>query len=391
MSPYTLPPSPQERAGGGRLLIWASLLVLVGFYLWASWASIDQITRAPGQVITISRNQVIQAPDTGVLDQLLVKEGDKVRRGQVLFRFDQTRARAAYQEGAVKSAALKAALARLQAELYGGEPKFPRELDAFPDIRRNQTVLFGKRQDALKEEIAALDRSLGLVRQELDMNMPLLKSGDVSRAEILKLQRQVSEIQGQITNRRNKYLQDAQAELAKAEEDLASVSQIIEQRREQLDLTEIRAPMDGVVRNVRLTTLGGVAKPGDEILQIVPMDDALIVEAKMRPADVAFVKPGLPATVKLDAYDYAIYGALQGEVTYISADTLVEQVQGVEQPFYRVQIRTKDRTLNSQKNQSIEIQPGMTAMVEIRTGSHTVWRYLTKPITKTISESLGER
>jgi adhesin transport system membrane fusion protein len=365
--------------------------VLVGFYLWATWATIDQITRAPGQVITISRNQVIQAPDTGVLDQLLVKEGDKVRRGQVLFRFDQTRARAAYQEGAVKSAALKAALARLQAELYGGEPKFPRELDAFPDIRRNQTVLFGKRQDALKEEIAALERSLGLVRQELDMNLPLLKSGDVSRAEILKLQRQVSEIQGQITNRRNKYLQDAQAELAKAEEDLASVSQIIEQRREQLDLTEIRAPMDGVVRNVRLTTLGGVAKPGDEILQIVPMDDALIIEAKMRPADVAFVKPGLPATVKLDAYDYAIYGALQGEVTYISADTLVEQVQGVEQPYYRVQIRTTKRTLNSQKNERIEIQPGMTAIVEVRTGSHTIWRYLTKPITKTIAESLGER
>ena len=149
--------------------------------------------------------------------------------------------------------------------------------------------------------------------------------------------------------------------------------------------------MDGVVRNVRLTTLGGVAKPGEEIMQIVPLNDDMIVEAKVKPADIAFIRPGLPASVKLDAYDFTVYGTLSGEVTYISADTLNEEVRGAEQPYYRVQIKTDAQRLVSRRNQRIEIQPGMTATVEIKTGSNTVWRYLTKPITKTINESLGER
>jgi len=145
------------------------------------------------------------------------------------------------------------------------------------------------------------------------------------------------------------------------------------------------------VRNVRLTTIGGVAKPGEEIMQIVPLNDDMIIEAKVKPSDIAFVRPGLPATVKLDAYDYTIYGALKGEVTYISADTLTEEVRGSELPYYRVQIKTQAHNLVDKNKQRIDIQPGMTATVEIKTGSNTVWRYLTKPITKTLGESLGER
>jgi adhesin transport system membrane fusion protein len=250
-------------------------------------------------------------------------------------------------------------------------------------------VLFNKRQSAINEEIAALQKGLSLVKSELEMNLPLLQTGDVSRAEVLKLQRQVAEIQGQITNRHNKYQQDSQTDLAKAQEDLAGVMQILAQRKEQLDSTETRSPMDGVVRSVRLTTRGGVAKPGEEIMQIVPLDDDLIFEARVRPADIAFVKPGLPATVKLDAYDYSIYGSLKGEVSYISADTLNEDVRNNEQPYYRFKSRRGAQSGSPQKR--IDIQPGMTATVEIKTGSNTVWRYLTKPITKTISESLGER
>ncbi len=377
--------------GSGRILIWTSALALFGFFAWASWAELDQITRANGQVIASSRNQVIQSLDGGVMEELLVKEGAQVKRGQLLFRFDNTKAEAAYLESAAKAAALKATVARLNAEVFGGKPKFSPELGDYPEFVTNQQVLFNKRQAAINEEIAALQNSLALVKAELEMNLPLLKSGDVSRAEILKLQRQVADIQGQITNRRNKYLQDSQTDLAKAQEDLASVMQILAQRKDQLDATQAVAPMDGVVRNVRLTTRGGVAKPGEEIMQIVPLDDDLIIEAKVKPADIAFVKPGLPATVKLDAYDYTIYGSLHGEVSYISADTLNEEVRGTEQPYYRVQIKTKGRNLSSRKNDRIDIQPGMTAMVEIKTGSNTVLHYLTKPITKTMSESLGER
>ena len=377
--------------GTGHILIWASAAAIGGFLLWASWAELDQITRASGQVIASSRNQVIQSPEGGVLAELPVREGAQIKRGQLLARFDKTKTEAGYLESAAKAAGLTATVSRLNAEIFGGKPKFPPELNNYPEFRTNQLALFSKRQNAVRDEIAALEKSRKLITEELEMNMPLLKTGDVSRADILRLQRQVADIEGQITNRRNKYLQECQAELSKAQEDLAGVTQIVAQRKEQLDFTEVRSPMDGIVRNVRLTTLGGVAKPGEEIMQIVPVDDDLIIEAKVKPADIAFVKPGLPATVKLDAYDYSIYGTLDGKVIYISADTLNEEARNNEQPYYRVQIRTSIHNLVSKKNERIDVQPGMTATVDIKTGRKSVLNYLTKPITKTISESMGER
>jgi len=380
-----------QTTGTGRMLIWGSFLAVAGFLVWANWAELDQITRASGQVIASSRNQVIQAPDGGVLAALPVHEGAQVKRGELLVRFDKARSEAGYLESAAKTAALRATVARLNAEIFGGEPRFPPELAQYPEFRATQLALFNKRRAAVREEIGALEQSRTLIKAELEMNLPLLETGDVSRAEILKLQRQAAEIQGQITNRRNKYLQDIQTDLAKAQEDLASVLQILAQRKEQLDYTEIRSPMDGVVRNVRLTTLGGVAKPGEEIMQIVPLNDDMIIEVKVKPSDIAFVRPGLPASVKLDAYDYTLYGALMGEVTYISADTLNEETRGNDQPYYRVQIKTRAHHLVSRRNQRIDIQPGMTATAEIKTGSNTVLRYLAKPITKTLNESLGER
>lgn len=377
-------------------LIGASTLAVLGFILWASWAEIDQITRAPGQVIASSRNQLVQAPEGGVLQELLVKEGTLVKRGQPLANFERTRAESSFLEVEGKVAALRATVARLRTEVLGGQPAWPAELARYPEIRASQQTLFVKRRAAFYEEIAALERSLGLVREELDMNLPLLKTGDVSKAEVLKLQRQVADVQAQITNRRNKYFQDSQAELVKTEEELASAVQTMAARREQLGYTVVSSPMDGVVRNVRLTTRGGVAKPGEEIMQIVPVDDDLLFEAKVRPADIAFIKPGLPSTVKLDAYDYSIYGALSGEVIYISADTLNEETKGGDQPYYRVHVKTRGRDLLGAKSgrrvgERIEITPGMTATIEIKTGSNTVLRFLTKPVTKTISQSLGER
>lgn len=375
----------------GRLVIWMSALIVVAFVFWASWAEIDQITRATGQVIASSRNQVIQSQDGGVLEELMVKEGATVKRGQLLLRFEQAKAKAAYLEVNAKAAALQGAVARLNAEIFGGQPKFPTELSEYPELRRNQQVLFNKRQSALHDEIATLQEYLLSVRSELEMNMPLLKAGDVSRAEILKLQRQVTEVQGQIIGRNDKYMQEAQADLAKAQEDLAGVSQALAQRKEQLDATEIHAPMDGIVRNVRLTTRGGVAKPGEEIMQIVPLDDEMIFEAKVKPSDIAFVKANSPTTVKIDAFDYSIYGTIKGEVSFISADTINEDLRGNEQPYYRVLVKTKGKSLKGDRNSHIEIQHGMTGTAEIKTGSYSVLHYLFKPITKTMGESLGER
>lgn len=383
--------SATQGAASSRVIIWGSALCLGGFLAWANWAELDQITRASGQVIASSRNQVIQAADGGVLAALPVREGAHVRAGDLLARFDKVRSEASYLESAAKSAALQAAVARLNAEIVGGEPFFPAALEQYPAFRTMQLALLRKRQSALREELSALEQTRALINAELELNLPLVQSGDVSRADILRLQRQAAEVQGSITNRNNKYLQDLQTELAKAQEDLAGTQQVMVQRREQLNSTEIRAPMDGVVRNVRLTTLGGVARAGEEIMQIVPLNDDMLVEVKVKPADIAFVRPGLSASVKFDAYDYTIYGALPGEVHYISADTLGEDARNNEQPYYRVQIRTRAQSLVGQNQRPIDIQPGMTATVEIKTGSNTVLRYLTKPITKTLGESMLER
>jgi adhesin transport system membrane fusion protein len=383
--------SSTQGFGTARVLIWACAFSILGFLLWADWAQIDQITRASGRVITSSRNQVIQVMDGGVLSQLPVKEGSKVSKGQLLARFDRTKAEASYLESRAKEAALQAMVARLRAEIFGGVPKFPAALSGYGEFKTNQLALFAKRQDALHEDISALEKAEALVKEELEMNMPLLKTGDVSRTDILRLQRQMVDIRSQVTNKKSKYFQDSQADLVKAEEDLAGLQQVVAQRKDQLGSTDVLAPMDGIVRNVRLTTLGGVARPGDEIMQIVPIDEDLVIEAKIKPADIAFIKIGLPATIKFDAYDYSIYGAMRGHVTYLSADTLADTVQGVEQAYYRVHIKVTSGQLLDQQKQPILLQPGMTTTVEVMTGTRSVLHYLTKPITKTLSESLGER
>jgi adhesin transport system membrane fusion protein len=374
-----------------HLVLWATLLVIAAFTTWAAKSEIDQVTRATGQVIASSRTQIIQSSDGGVVEALLVKEGDQVSRGQLLVKLDTTKAESAYLEMRAKATALRATKARLDAEILGGEPRFPKEVEDYPQFKENQLLLLRKRRQAIEGELTALGAILDLAKRELDMNQPLLATGDTSMAEVLKIQRQIADIQAQIVNKRNKYIQDLQAELSKLEEDLAGAEQALAQRREQVERTRLVSPVSGVVKNVRITTLGGVVRASEEVMQIVPIDDDLIVEAKVRPADIAFLKPGLPASIKVDAYDYTVYGALEGKLVYISADTLTEDLKQNEQAYYRVQIQTSGKRFSGRPDQKLEIQPGMTAVVEIKTGSNTVLRYLIKPLIRTMSESLGER
>lgn len=375
-----------------RQLMWMTALTLGCFLAWASWAEIDEVTRAQGAVIASSRTQLIQSPEGGVLQEILVKEGDVVEPRQILARLDKTRAQTAYLETRAKAASLSAARARLHAEVFGGMPEFPAELRKnYRDLVDNQLTLLSKRRAALNEEADALNKMVKLVQQELDMNLPLVSSGDVSRTEILRLQRQIADMKSQVTNKRNKYFQDAQAELSKVQEDLLGVEQSLAQRRDVLEQTELRAPVRGVVKNVRITTQGGVIRAGEEVMQIVPLEDDLLIEAKLRPADIAFIKPGLHARVKLDAYDYTIYGDLPGKLDFISADTLTEDLKQGEQPYYRMRVRTTGRQFSGRPQANLDILPGMTATVEVMTGRKTVLQYLTKPIAKTMSESLGER
>lgn len=376
-----------------RSAIRISAIALGIFLLWAAFADLDQVTRAQGTVIASSRSQVMQAVDGGVLQELLVKEGDIVEAQQVLARLDRAKLQASYLEARARAVALKMNVARLQAEVLDKPLALGADVKSYPEFRTNQEALFEKRQSSIREEIQSLEAMLKLAKQELEMTEPLLRTGDVSRSDVLRLQRQVADLAAQITNRRNKYFQDSQAELSKAQEDLAGAEQIVTQRKELLDAAEFHSPMRGIVKNIRITTKGGVLRPGEELMQIVPLDDDLIVEAKVRPADIGFLKPGLESSVKIDAYDYTIYGSLPGKVTYISADTLREEQprQQAELEFYRVQVRVEGREFKKKKNEKLEIQPGMTATVEIKTGSNTVLRYLTKPVIKTLSESMGER
>ena len=372
-------------------VIWISLLALICFLVWASQAELEQITRAPGQIIASGRTQVIQASDGGVLQALLVKEGDTVERGQVLALLDRQKLHAAYQETRSRELALRATVARLNAEIVGNEPAFPADTEGYPQFRANQLALLQKRRASINEETASLRKLLELAQRELAMTAPLVSTGDVSQADVLKLERQVADLQAQITNRQNKYMQDTQADLSRAEEELAGVQQMLAQRADLLSRTELRAPMRGVVKNIRMTTIGGTLKPTEELMQIVPIENELLVEARIRPTDIAFIHTGQTASVKIDAYDYTLYGWLEGKVSYLSPDTLTEDLKQGEQAYYRLQVRTDDKRFARHAKQAIQLQPGMTVTVEIKTGKNTVLRYLAKPIVKTMREAMVEK
>lgn len=361
------------------------------FLIWASVSDIDQVSRAQGQVIASSRTQVIQSSDGGVIEEMLVKEGDMVKKGELLVKLDKTKVEASFLETRSRSAALEASLERLNAEMFNREPKFSKDLNNYPQFIQNQLMLLKKRRTAINEDIAALERMLALARKELNISAPLLKTGDVSLADVIKLQRQVADLEAQITNKRNKYLQDLQAELSKTEEELSTTKQMLTQKQDQLDRSELRAPMAGIVKNVRITTLGGVIRPSEEVMQIVPLEDNLIIEAKVPPRDVAFLKLGLITSIKIEAYDYTVYGTLKGKLIYISPDTLSEDLKQGEQAYYKIQVQTDGKRFSGKPNEDLEIQPGMTATVEIKTGHNTILKYLMKPVIKTMSESLGER
>lgn len=389
MKDYQYTPT-NPKVGRARISIWIALIGIIILLIWSSFAKIDQVTRAQASVIASARTQEIQASDGGVLTELKVKEGDQVKRGDLLIVLEEERALAAVANSASKTAALTAKVTRLNAEIFEKPLVFPDQVKKYPEYIENQTELYNRRRQAIQQEVASLEKMLVLARDELSMNEPLLKYGDVSQADIIRLRRQVADIESQITNKRNKYFEEAQAEMTKAQEDLASEQEQLRDRAQVLEEKRLVAPTDGKVNNINVTTIGGVVKPGEIIMEILPTSSDLVVEAKVSPADIAYVKEGQDATVKLDAYDYAIFGAMKGNVTYISPDTLVEQTRNGEQPYYRVQIKILGAEFSNRADQ-IVIKPGMTASVDIKAMERTVLSYLTKPITKTLSEGLGEK
>ena len=375
------------------------LLTLGGFVLWASQAELEEVTRGQGRIVPSSKEQVIQSLDPGILTELLVREGDAVEKGQLLLRIDPTRAEALYRELEAKAVALAATATRLRAEAYGGKLEFPDKVKAHPEVLRRETDVYKSRVRALDESIAGLERGIKLLDREISITEPMVGRGLVSEVELLRLKRQRNDLALQSADRRNKFSADAAADLTKVESELAQTTETLIARAETFARTEIRSPMKGTVKSIRINTIGGVVQAGQDIMLIVPTEDTLVVEAYVRPADVAFLHPGQKAVVKISAYDYAIYGGLDGVVENISPDTRRDERRGgapatdvpnEESSFYRVLVRTSQTSLRTPAGQELPIIPGMTASVEMLSGTKTVMQYLLKPVNRA-AEAMRER
>lgn len=387
-------PNPRARAETGRhgsLLLWLVVATLAGLIYGASIAIVDQVARAGGSVIASRRVQVIQAIDGGVLATLEVSEGDRVRSGQVLARFDALRPQSEHAAADGRRAALQAAMSRLQAEITGRAPMWPANTRRHPELVQVQEALYRGRQANLKADLAALESLVTVAERELAITERLVRDGDSSQLELLRAQRQVTEARSKLDSRRNQFLQEAGTELARVRDELGQAEQLATQRRHVLDNVVVTAPMDGIVKNVRFTTLGAVLKPGDELMSIVPVDDRMIVEAKVAPRDIAQVRTGLAAAIRFDAYDYTSWGTVPGRVTLVSADSLRDETRnGESATYYRVHV-TIDNGAVTRTGKRIEVIPGMTATVDIRTGERSLLDFLLKPLHKVATEAFGER
>lgn len=364
---------------------------IVIFLIWASLGKVDQVTHVQAQVIANAKNQVVQSADAGVITKIHIHEGDSVRSGQLLVTLEHERAQAAVNDSKAKIAALEITLSRLRAELYETPLNFSSDLLMYTDYIRNQTNLYKKRKQAISEDINSLNTMLAISTEELKMNQQLEVTGDVGKTEILRLQRTIADVQAQITNKRNKYFQDAQIEMTKAQEELSTQTEQLRDRNQSLEHTQLLSPNDGIIKNIKVTTIGAVIRPGDVVLEIFPTNGNLLIEAKIPPSDIGFIKVGQLAAIKLDAYDYSIFGTLKGKITYISADTIGEETSKGTQFYYKIYIEIQNKEFNGNKSNLIVIRPGMTAGVDIKAGDRSVLNYLVKPIFKTFSQSFGER
>jgi membrane fusion protein, adhesin transport system len=379
--------SERTLSAGITLLFLVALLAAA--YVWASTSHLEEITKGNARIIPTSREQLVQSLEGGIVAELMVKEGQIVNKGQPLVRIDATKAQSAFAEGKTKALGLKASAARLRAEARGTPLEFPADVARDSEVTRNERSTYAAKKTALEESVSTLKSSRDLIKRELAITEPMVDKGLVAEVEVLRMRRQVNDLDLQIQERINKYRSDAAGELAKVESELGQTSDALTARADQVKRTIIGASVHGTVKNIKINTVGGVVQPGQDIMEIVPLEEQLLVEAKIRPHEVAFLRPGLPATIKISAYDYAIYGGLLGHVELISPDTMKEERKSEDDTYYRVLVRTDSSTLKSD-GKALAIMPGMTATVEIKTGEKTVLDYLLKPVLK-VREAMRER
>ena len=415
-----------------RHVILVSLFAFFGvFVLWASFATLDETARGEGQIIPAGEVQVIQNLEGGIVDAFMFKEGDTVKKDDVIMRLRDVGAQSDLGSNEAKYLGLMASIIRLQAEVDGKTVlEFPddivkkapqsvtEELNAFranKDKLQGQIMVLDQQLSQRKQEVRELTTKSGdlagvirLSQQEMEMTRPLVEKGSAPRIELIQLERGIKEKQTELNGVRSAIpraqsaiaeaeariseikksgIADSQMELAAKTAEMSTVKQTLGALEDKKDRTDIRSPVNGTIKDLKINTVGGVVRPGDPVAEIVPMDDNLLVEAKIRPSDIARLRPGLPAMVKITAYDFTIYGGLKGEVSDISADTIKNEKGEF---FYRVKIRTKENSLR-RKGEVLPIIPGMIATVDVQTGRKTVMEYLMKPFFKTVENSMNEK
>ncbi|MEA1989810.1 MAG: HlyD family type I secretion periplasmic adaptor subunit [Pseudomonadota bacterium] len=414
-----------------QMVVWVILLVAIWLIVWSSYAELDKIVRGEGKVVPSSQIQIIQNLEGGIVEELFIRSGDKVTKGQVLLKLDNTQFASSFDESELREAELTAKSQRLAAEAFNTPFVISKEvitdklIQALYD-REHQLYLGRQKQlhttdNILVEQIEQkklelqdaysqqkqLTRSLNLLKKEVSFMKPLVKQGIASQVDLLKLQREENEalsklkgvqfsiprIKSAISEARSKrddaketFANDAQEQMNQV---LAEKEQLIKSKaalQDRVDRTDIKSPVNGIIKQMFVNTIGGVVQPGSDIVEIVPEDDSLVLETKILPADIGFIYPGLKAKVKFTAYDFAIYGGLEGSVIRISADTITDEEGN---SFYIARIKTDKNHLGT-KDKPLYLLPGMTSSVDIIVGKHTVLDYLLKPIIKAKDTALRE-
>ncbi len=364
-------------------------LLLLAVLVWAWFGTLDEVSTGTGKVIPSTREQVIQSLDGGILVALGVKEGQRVQAGQIVARLDPTRSESNVGESEARYRAALAASARLYAEVNDLPLTFPEALKDSPQLIAAESRLFHARRSQYADSLTQIKASLASVSRELEITQRLVSTGAASNVDALRLQRQKADLQLKMLDLRSQYLVQAREELSKANAEASTLSEVIKGRADSLRRMTVTSPVRGIVKNIKVNTIGGVIPPNGELMEIVPVDDRLLIETRLSPRDIAFIHPGQKALVKITAYDYAIYGGLEGQVESISPDTIQDEAKP-EIYYYRVFIRTDHDFLQNKAGKRFSIVPGMIANVDIKTGEKTVLDYLIKPFNRA-KEALRER
>lgn len=373
-----------------------TLLILFAVLLsWASVATIEEVSVGDGKVISSSQNKVIQSLDGGIVKKIVVKEGEQVKQGQILIILDDTRYKADYEASLQKYRALLAMDARLIAETQHKESiDFPKEIQSLTDLTSREQKLFTSRKQAQLSKVENLQKSLDLSNKETAILVPLVAKGFSPKLDLIRAERTSNDIKGKIKDAEDQFIDDALQALTTHKAELEEITKTLTSLHDKMHNTVIRSPVNGIVKKINVFTIGGVISPGMNIMEIVPLDENLLIEAKIRPLDIAFIHPGQKATVKITAYDYTIYGTLQGHVESVSADSIEEDrtksAEGSPSIYYRVDIKVTQDYLGTAKHK-LPIFPGMQASIHILTGEKTVLKYLLKPLIKAKEEALRER